>query len=178
LQQSIDGLLDLNNLSRRDIVFTEIDLSDIVRKLADDLSKAYPLRSVAFTIASQAPAHGDERLLTLLLENLLDNAWKFTEKSPEAKIEFGTIVLPNQKTAFFIKDNGAGFEMAYAHKLFQPFQRLHAQQDFSGIGIGLASAARIVERHGGSIWAEAEPGKGAVFYFTLPGMDERAGDTT
>ncbi len=176
LQQSIDGLLDMNNLSRREVVFADIDLSNIVRQLADDLCKASPQRSVTFNIAPKAPARCDERLVNLLLENLVDNAWKFTQKTPAARIDFGITVLPGHKAMFYVRDNGAGFEMAYAHKLFQPFQRLHNQQDFSGIGIGLASAARIVQRHGGAIWAEAEPGKGAAFYFTLPETEENGGD--
>jgi light-regulated signal transduction histidine kinase (bacteriophytochrome) len=113
-------------------------------------------------------AGGDPRLLTLVLENLLGNAWKYTGKTPAARIAFGR-AGEGDEPVFFVRDNGAGFDMAGAANLFAPFQRLHASQDFEGTGIGLAIVRRIIQRHGGRIWAEAEPGQGATFFFTLPG---------
>jgi signal transduction histidine kinase len=115
---------------------------------------------------------GDAGLLHQALENLLENAWKFTERTPEPKIEFGSTVRDGQ-TVFFVRDNGAGFDMRYVDKLFLPFQRLHTREDFAGAGIGLAIVRRVVQRHGGQVWAAGEPDKGAVFYFTLQQEDSR-----
>jgi light-regulated signal transduction histidine kinase (bacteriophytochrome) len=111
-------------------------------------------------------ADGDKNLLGLVLQNLLGNAWKYTSKTAEPRIEMGTIQR-NSKMAYFIRDNGVGFDMTYANKLFQPFQRLHKATEFAGTGIGLATVQRIIRRHGGEVWAEAKVGEGATFYFTL-----------
>jgi signal transduction histidine kinase len=113
------------------------------------------------------PVRGDVRLLTDVLENLLGNAWKFTSKTADARIEFGDEVLADGTYAFFVRDNGAGFDPDYAHKLFGPFQRLHGVREFEGTGIGLAMVRKIVSRHGGRVWAEGRPGEGATFRFTL-----------
>ena len=114
-------------------------------------------------------ADGDAGLLCIVLQNLLSNAWKYSSKRPQARIEFGTAPGADGNPVFFVRDNGAGFDMEYAQKLFQPFQRLHRQDEFPGTGIGLTTVQRIIHRHGGRIWAEASPDKGAVFYFTMTG---------
>ncbi len=119
-----------------------------------------------FAIEDGLVVEGDPRLLRVALENLLVNAWKFTRGKPEARIEFG-VASDDGRAAYFVRDNGAGFEMAYADKLFAPFQRLHSQREFEGTGIGLATVARIIERHGGRVWAEGAVGQGATVYFTL-----------
>ena len=111
---------------------------------------------------------GDSHLIRAVLENLIGNAWKFTGKVPQPRIEFGTLGEKDNQQVFFVRDNGVGFDMKYAGKLFGAFQRLHSMSEFPGTGIGLATVKRIIHRHGGQIWAESEPGKGATFYFTLP----------
>jgi light-regulated signal transduction histidine kinase (bacteriophytochrome) len=121
------------------------------------------------TIAPKLSIHGDGRLIHDLLRNLITNAWKFTSKNPDAKIEIGQ-AAPGTMATFFVRDNGAGFDMARAQRLFKPFVRMHSAAEFEGSGLGLATVARIVERHGGKIWAEAKPKEGATFYFTLPTM--------
>ena len=131
-----------------------------------ELRERDPKRQVELQIAKGLVAHGDPRLLRVVLENLLGNAWKFTSKQPHATIEFGS-AGQNGTREFFVRDNGAGFDMVYADKLFAPFQRLHLDSEFSGTGIGLAIVERIVSRHGGRIWAEAAVGQGAAFFFTL-----------
>ncbi|MEE9200614.1 MAG: ATP-binding protein, partial [Candidatus Brocadiales bacterium] len=125
-----------------------------------------PGRNVEFVVADGLMAYGDEGLLQLVLTNLLGNAWKFTGKIANPRIEFGKTEHEG-KTAYFVRDNGAGFDMSYADKLFGAFQRLHAHTEFEGTGIGLATVQRIINRHGGHVWAEGELGKGATFYFTL-----------
>ena len=162
----IDGLLNLSRLSRSEIVRGTVDLSALAHDIAGDLRKAQPGRAVEIVVAEGLMEEGDERLLYVLLQNLLGNAWKFTGKVAKARLEFGVSQIDGGK-AYFVRDNGAGFDMAFAGKLFRPFQRLHDTVDFSGTGIGLATVQRIVHRHGGRIWAEGEGGKGATFYFTL-----------
>jgi len=137
-----------------------------VRALGAELQKVEPERKIDFTVAPGLRADGDPRLLRIALENLLRNAWKFTGKHPTAKIEFG-ITQNNGNSAYFVRDDGAGFDMAYANKLFGAFQRLHAMTEFNGTGVGLATVQRIISRHGGRVWAEGEVEKGAIFYFTL-----------
>jgi light-regulated signal transduction histidine kinase (bacteriophytochrome) len=149
------------------MTYQQVDLSQICRDIADDLSKLYPSRNVKFSIQENVTAMGDERLLKIVFENLIGNAWKFTSHHPAAHIEFGV----NQKVdgaVYYIRDDGAGFDMNYAKKLFGVFQRLHAEDEFPGTGIGLASVYRVITRHSGTLWAEGEVEKGATFYFTLP----------
>jgi light-regulated signal transduction histidine kinase (bacteriophytochrome) len=119
-----------------------------------------------FVIAPDLTVHGDKKLLSIVLENLLENAWKFTSKVPETIIEFGVNEHEGKKS-YFVRDNGAGFDMKYVGKLFKPFQRLHTNSEFPGTGVGLASVQRIIYRHGGQVWAEGKTGDGATFYFTL-----------
>jgi light-regulated signal transduction histidine kinase (bacteriophytochrome) len=162
----IDGLLVLNRLSRSEMHRERVDLSEIARSIAMDLKKSDPERNVAFQIEDGLTANGDPRLLHIVLNNLFGNAWKFTSKHPSARIEFGRAEREG-KQVLCLRDDGAGFDMAYASKLFGPFQRLHGVHEFDGTGIGLATAQRIIHRHGGKIWAESAIQKGAAFYFTL-----------
>jgi len=164
--QLIDDLLALSRLTRQEMRRQPADLSAMAKAIAGDLREAHPERRVDFVIAEEAVAQGDRRLLRVVLENLLGNAWKFTGKHPHASIEFG-VTGDGGGPAYFVRDNGAGFDMAYAGKLFGAFQRLHRADEFPGTGIGLATVQRIVRRHGGRVWAEGEMGQGATFYFTL-----------
>jgi light-regulated signal transduction histidine kinase (bacteriophytochrome) len=160
----IDGLLKLSRISRAKLRRERVNLTDLARGAVAALRD--PSRSVSIEIAGELQAYGDGRLIAIVFENLLGNAWKFTANQPQARIAVGQENEGNE-TIFFVRDNGAGFDMAYADKLFAPFQRLHDEREFEGTGIGLAIAQRIVSRHGGRIWAEAEAGKGATFRFTL-----------
>jgi signal transduction histidine kinase len=162
----IDDLLSLSHLTRIDIHRVTVDLSALARTIATELQEAQPRRRVEFEIADGLTAYGDMRLLRVMLENLLGNAWKYTGKRLQAKIEVGTIVYGGTR-AYFVRDNGAGFDMAYADKLFGAFQRLHGVDEFEGTGVGLATVQRIIHRHGGQIWAEGAVDQGATFYFTL-----------
>ncbi len=163
----IDDLLALSQLSRSEMRREIVNLTALARAIADELQKREPERQVEFVIAPELVTNGDASLIQVLLENLLDNAWKFTSKHPRARIEFGALPEMGGKTVYFVRDDGVGFDMAYANKLFQPFQRLHTSTDYSGTGIGLATVQRIVNRHGGRVWAEAAVERGATFYFTL-----------
>lgn len=145
---------------------TEVDLSSIVKNIAGELQQSAPERNAEFNIAEGVVARGDENLLRAVLDNLLSNAWKFTSKHPSAKIEFN-VTENNGNSVYFVRDDGAGFDMAYADKLFSPFQRLHKTTEFPGTGVGLATVKRIIARHGGDVWAEGEVEKGATVYFTL-----------
>jgi light-regulated signal transduction histidine kinase (bacteriophytochrome) len=153
-------------VTRNDLVRAPVDLSALARETSARLHDAQPERKVEFSIAEGILGEGDGRLLQILIENLLGNAWKFTSKRAAARIEFGR---NDEKAgnAYFVRDDGAGFNMEYASKLFGVFQRLHTVSEFDGTGIGLATVQRIVHRHGGSIWAEAQVDRGATFYFTL-----------
>jgi light-regulated signal transduction histidine kinase (bacteriophytochrome) len=162
----IDGLLSLARMGRTGIERAPIDLAAIARTICARLTREFPDRPVEFVIPAELPAVGDARLVEILLENLLGNAWKFTGKRDHARIEVGQD-LKDHELIFFVRDNGAGFDMAYAAKLFAVFQRLHTANEFEGTGIGLASVERIVRRHGGRIWGEGEVGRGATFFFTL-----------
>ena len=133
------------------------------------LQEADPARVADITVQPALVAHGDPALLKQLVDHLAGNAWKFTSKKEHAAIAFGSLAGPDGETVYFFKDNGAGFEMAHAEKLFGIFQRMHVSSDFPGIGAGLSTVQRIVMRHGGRIWAEAEVEQGATIYFTLPG---------
>jgi PAS domain S-box-containing protein len=166
MAQLIDDLLALSRLSRAELRHAQVDLSAIGRAVAADLGERDPARRVSWAIAPGLEARGDPRLLQIALTNLLGNAWKFTRHQPEAAIVLGSRELDGERV-FHVQDNGVGFDMAYASKLFSPFQRLHAQAEFEGTGIGLVTVQRIVHRHGGRIWAESAEGRGATFYFTL-----------
>jgi PAS domain S-box-containing protein len=164
--QLIDGLLSLSRVTRAEIVREKVDLTRIAQQSGARLQEAHPDREVEWIVHEGLVGEGDARLLSAALDNLLGNAWKFTGKRALARIEVGS-VIKNGDSTFFIRDNGAGFEQAYADKLFGAFQRLHTAAEFEGTGIGLATVQRIVRRHGGRIWAESEVGRGATFYFTL-----------
>ncbi len=164
--QLIDGLLTLSTLSRTEIQYAPVNLSGLVEEIARSLKDMNPGREVEFHIAEEVSVYGDQTLMRVALENLLNNAWKFTSRSSAARIEFGTIQQAGE-TAVFVRDNGAGFEMAYADKLFEVFQRLHGVEEFEGIGVGLATVQRIIHRHGGRVWAEGAVDHGATFYFVL-----------
>jgi signal transduction histidine kinase len=164
----IDDLLKLARVARAEIRRDQVDLAVLGAEVVASLREAQPGREVEFVAAGKLRGQGDPRLLKVVLENLLGNAWKFTSKQPRARIELGATSNGNGR-AFYVKDDGAGFDMAFAEKLFGAFQRLHSVNEFPGTGIGLATCARIVHRHGGRIWAESEPGKGAAFFFTLGG---------
>ncbi len=166
MAQLIDDMLALSRVTRRELAWTQVALSDLARAITAELQQAQPERRVKFVLAEGLVAEGDKNLLRLVLENLLGNAWKFTSKQPRARIEFGA-TRTNGQTIYFVQDNGAGFDTTYAHKLFNPFQRLHSPDEFEGTGIGLATVQRIIRRHGGQVWATAEVNKGATFYFSL-----------
>ena len=163
----IDDLLNLSRLTRGEMREEKVDLSAMAMSTAEELRKRQPARRVEFVIADGLTANGDAGLLKLALENLLGNAWKFTSKKTHAKIEFGMVSRPDDGPVYFVRDDGAGFDEAYAGKLFAPFQRLHRADEFEGNGIGLAIVQRIVHRHGGRVWAEGALERGATFYFTL-----------
>ncbi len=165
--QLIDDLLKLSRVTRAEAYHETVELSALAQMVAADLQRQEPGRQVEFVIAEGLTAKGDARLLRVVLENLMGNAWKFTAKHPRARIEFGDTQY-NGKRAYFVRDDGVGFDMAYADKLFGAFQRLHSATEFEGTGIGLASVQRIIHRHGGQVWAEGEVEQGATFYFTLP----------
>ena len=164
--QLMDDLLKLSRVTRSDLNIEKLDLSEMARKIVSDFASDEPERKVKVTIAPHMTANGDKNLLGLVLQNLLGNAWKYSSKTAEPRIEMGTIAH-NDKRAYFVRDNGVGFDMTYANKLFQPFQRLHKATEFAGTGIGLATVQRIIRRHGGEVWAESKVGEGATFYFTL-----------
>jgi signal transduction histidine kinase len=166
MAQLIDDMLNLSRVTRGEMRRENVDLSAMAKSIAEELAKAEPGRQVEVVIAPQITTEGDSRLLRVVVENLLRNAWKFTGKQSSARIEFGT-QANNGKLVYFVRDNGAGFDMAYAAKLFGAFQRLHAMTDFAGTGVGLATVQRIVHRHGGRVWAEGKVDQGATFYFTL-----------
>jgi light-regulated signal transduction histidine kinase (bacteriophytochrome) len=172
MAQLIDDLLGLARVTRTEMHRTQVDVTLLAQRIADKLKSTAPERSARFDIQEAVLANCDARLLTVLLENLLGNAWKFTSKRGLGEIEFGARENAGQKI-YFVKDNGAGFDMSYAAKLFGAFQRLHSASEFEGTGIGLATAQRIVHRHGGRVWAEGDVGLGATFFFTLG--EERRG---
>lgn len=162
----IEDLLDLSRLSRSKMQSQTVNLSKIAQRIAEKLQESEPARTVEFKIEPDLIVEGDERLLHIALQNLFDNAWKFTSKRERAEIAFGQS-LQNEKKEYFVRDNGAGFDMAYADQLFGVFQRLHTTNEFEGTGIGLVTVQRIIHRHGGFIRAEGRVDEGAAFYFTL-----------
>ena len=164
--QLIDDLLSLARINRTEMHRTAIDVGQLGREVAEELRRQEPERAVEICITERLPARGDPRLVRAALENLLGNAWKFTGKTAAPRIELGCARRDGAEV-FYVRDNGAGFDMAYVHKLFAPFQRLHEQSEFEGTGIGLATVHRIITRHGGRLWAESTVGQGATFWFTL-----------
>lgn len=168
--QLIDDLLSLARVTRTELACEHFDLAERVAQVVERLLQREPDRVVQVRIDRPMPCYGDPRLLTVALENLLGNAWKFTGRTPVAQIHVGCVAVGDGHPAFFVADNGAGFDMAYANKLFRAFHRLHAATEFEGTGIGLATVHRIVTRHGGKVWAESQPGQGATFHFTLRGI--------
>jgi signal transduction histidine kinase len=163
----IDALLDLSRVSRAEMNLQTIDLGAEARQIADELRRTGPDRGVRFVIQQPVWALADPTLIATVLQNLLDNAWKYSSRREEAVIEFATMPAGDSPVCYYVRDNGAGFDSAYVDKLFAPFQRLHTPGEFPGTGIGLASLRQIVERHGGQVWAEGAVGEGATFYFTL-----------
>jgi signal transduction histidine kinase len=166
MDQLIEALLQLSRATRGELRHETVDLTQLAREIEDNLRREHPQRQVEFSVAPGLVAQGDPALLRSVLQNLLGNAWKFTAKSSAARIEFGR-VDQDGKAAFFVSDNGAGFDMECADKLFLPFYRLHNPADFPGTGIGLATVRQIIRRHGGKVWAASAVGRGATFYFTL-----------
>jgi light-regulated signal transduction histidine kinase (bacteriophytochrome) len=166
MSELIDDLLNLSRISRSPVSRVPVDLSSMAREVIQNLEQHHAHRVTA-TTADGLHATADVRLVRIVLENLLGNAFKFTAKDANARIEFGAVPIGGVQT-FFVRDNGAGFDEAYASKLFAPFQRLHSEKDFPGTGIGLATVQRIVRRHGGRAWAKSTVNGGATFYFTLP----------
>ena len=164
--QLVDDLLKLSRISRSEMRVETVDLSELGREIAAQLRNSSPDRNVEFVIADGLVARGDPHLLKIAIDNLMGNAWKFTSRHPAARIEFGQDQTDGKK-AFFVKDDGAGFDMAYVGKMFAPFQRLHSSDEFPGSGVGLATVKRIIDRHGGMIWAEGAVEKGATFHFTM-----------
>lgn len=166
----LEGLLSLARIHRAEFHPVPLELSRIAHGVVDQLKAADPTRPVEVVIAENVATEADPTLLKLALDALLQNAWKFTRGRDPARIEVG--VQPATPPVYFVSDNGVGFDMRYAGKLFGPFQRLHSEAEFEGVGVGLAAAHRIIRRHGGRIWAQAEPDRGALFRFTLQGAAE------
>jgi light-regulated signal transduction histidine kinase (bacteriophytochrome) len=166
MSQLIDDILKLSKVSRSEMSIKEVDLSTIANEIAIDLQQLEEDRKVDFIIQENIIVNADKQLIQIVLENLIGNAWKFTSKQPKALIEVGKH-QNKSKTVYFVRDNGAGFDMKYVEKLFGTFQRFHPENEFPGTGIGLATVKRIIHRHGGDVWAESEVEKGATFYFTL-----------
>ncbi|MEO0854759.1 MAG: ATP-binding protein, partial [Cyanobacteria bacterium J06648_11] len=177
--QLIQDLLRLSRIKQSDSVFESVDISELAQDIVRIIRQADARRSVDIVVSPDLVAFADANLLGVALENLLSNAWKYTRKQENACIELGTIAIeaarerspyslpPNQRV-YFVKDNGAGFDMNEASKLFKPFQRLHNSAEFEGTGIGLATVQRIIHLHGGKLWADAAIDRGATFFFTLP----------
>ena len=167
METLIENILELSRVSRTEMERKQVDMSALAKSIFDELQEGDPLRRSEVLVSDGLVAEGDPSLLRIALVNLIGNAWKYTGKTEKARIEFGAGPGANGETAFFVKDNGAGFDMAYSEKLFGAFQRLHPQAEFEGTGIGLALVQRIIRRHGGRIWAESVVEKGASFYFSL-----------
>lgn len=172
MAELIDNLLSLSQMTRGELSHEDLNLTSIAQAVADELKQSAPERKVNFVIEEDLTVHGDPRLLRIAIENLFGNAWKFTSKHDQARIELGSM-KNNGAPIYFVRDDGSGFDMAYANKLFGAFQRLHRATEFKGTGIGLATVQRIIHRHGGRVWAEGAVEQGATFYFTLPSHRER-----
>jgi light-regulated signal transduction histidine kinase (bacteriophytochrome) len=167
MSQLIESLLALSRVTRKDVERAHVDLTALGREILARLKHGDPDRDVEVQIHDALLVDADPGLLRVVVENLLSNAWKFTSKRPKAQIELGKLASGPTETVYFVRDDGAGFDMAYSAKLFDPFQRLHTTAEFDGTGIGLATVQRIIRRHHGRIWAESVPERGATFYFTL-----------
>jgi len=163
----IDDMLKLSRITQTEMKQESIDISAMVREIMETQGQSEPDRAVDISVQEGIMVEGDPYLMRIAMENLVNNAFKFTGKTADPRIAFGT-VLGDGETVYFIRDNGAGFDMAYVGKLFGAFQRLHTSDEFPGTGIGLATVQRVIHRHGGRVWAEGEIGKGATFYFALP----------
>lgn len=174
--QLIEDLLNLSRVSRSELKYQPVDISKISEEILINLEMTEPERKVKFSIWDNMQVDGDERLLKAAMENLLSNAWKFTSRNENANIEVG-VMRENERSVYFVRDNGAGFDMNYVDKLFGAFQRLHSANEYPGTGIGLATVQRIIHRHGGRIWADAVLNKGAIFYFTLAPDNENESTT-
>lgn len=172
----IEDMLMLSRVTRAEMKRIPVNLSSIAQEITVHLSESQSQRSVQWIITPEIIALGDAALLRIVLENLLSNAWKFTSNCTQTQIEFGITILPDNTSAYFVKDNGVGFDMAYVNKLFIAFQRLHSTNEFPGTGVGLAIVQRIIHRHGGNVWAEGIINQGATFYFTLCEVKERSND--
>jgi signal transduction histidine kinase len=166
----VETLLELSQITRRELRRTPTDMTAIARSILEELQTRDASRAVDWSVREGMHAYADPRLMRVLYENLLGNAWKFTRNRASASIEVGC--MDNPQGTFYVRDNGAGFDPAYADRLFQPFQRLHPASQFEGTGIGLATVQRIVRRHGGRIWGESQPSQGATFYFELSAAGE------
>jgi PAS domain S-box-containing protein len=166
MAQLVDDMLKLYTVTITEVSFNTIDLSALAREIAENLQNQANFPELKLIVQSDLAAYGDEQLLRAALEALFDNAIKFTRRAPQPEIEFGKTTY-NGREAYFIKDNGVGFDMRFGSKLFKPFQRLHSEPEFKGNGVGLSIVQSIIKRHGGEVWAEGEKGKGAIFYFTL-----------
>ncbi len=175
MAQLIDDLLTLSKVARAEMKRAPVDLGDLAARAVAELRRQAPARDVVVTIAPDMIAAGDARLLLVVLENLLDNAWKFTGPRDQAHVEVGQVAGDGTTRTFYVRDNGVGFDPTYADKLFGAFQRLHAAAEYPGTGIGLATVRRIVHRHGGRVWAESTLHQGACFYFTLDDGTGRSG---
>jgi len=174
MEQLIEDLLRLSQVTRQEMRIGRVDLSRLAWEIAEELRADDPQRNVAWQIVPDLQAEGDTGLLRVALQNLIGNAWKYSARREQAHIGFGCAGQPGCRV-FFVRDNGAGFDMAYADKLFGAFQRLHSPAEFPGSGIGLATVARVIQRHGGKVWAEGKVGAGSTFYFTLGGGTNGAG---
>jgi hypothetical protein len=166
MQKLIDALLEFSRTNRHEIVAQRIDLSALARDIAAELGAASPARRIEWQIVDDLATWGDPLLLGVVMRNLLGNAWKFTAYREVAEIEVG--LLPGTESVFFVRDNGAGFDMQYSERLFSPFHRLHNEREFQGTGIGLSLVQRVIERHDGRVWAESSVGEGATFFVELP----------
>jgi light-regulated signal transduction histidine kinase (bacteriophytochrome) len=166
MAELIDDMLQLSRVTRADFSRRRIDISVLAREVVAELQRQEPERQVDLKIQDGIFAEADSRLMRIVLENMFGNAWKFTRGRENASVEFG--MIDGGEPAYFVRDNGAGFDMRYVDKLFRPFQRLHTEEQFPGTGIGLATILRVIDRHGGRVWVEAVVGQGATFFFTLP----------
>lgn len=166
MAEMIDSFLRLARVTQGELNLEQVNLSSVVTRTFAEIRERDPSREVELVVEDDLYANVDKRFIVMLLSNLLDNAWKYTSQVPRARIEFGRRQVGGQ-WVYFVADNGAGFDMKYADRLFAPFSRLHKNEEFEGVGIGLATVSRILNRHGGKIWADARPDEGATFYFSL-----------